>query len=100
MREKEEKAIRRPAEWMCPLDERIVEFVAQEPLASPRLMASVFDFFASRDRIQERCKMLSDAGLIAPFSDDFEMYEVTGAGQRYLEGNLDAEHQPRPRARG
>lgn len=41
--------------------------------------------------------MLSDAGLIAPMSDDAEMYEVTGEGQRYLKGDLDAEHQPRSR---
>lgn len=85
---------------MCTLDERIIEYVAEDPLASPRLMASVFQFNASERRIRERCHMLSDAGLIAPFSDDFEMYEVTGARQRYLEGDLDAEHQPRPRVRG
>jgi len=82
------------------LDERIVEYVAEDSLASPRLMASAIQFDASQQRIQERCRMLADAGLIAPISDDFEMYEVTSEGQRYLVGELDAEHQPRPRAEG
>ncbi|WP_199710169.1 winged helix-turn-helix domain-containing protein [Halosegnis longus] len=91
---------RTPAEWMCTLDERIIEYVAEDSLASPRLMASAMQFNATRRRIRERCQMLTDAGLIAPISDDAQMYEVTREGQRYLEGDLDAEHQPRPRARG
>jgi len=88
-----------PAKWMCTLDERLIEFVAEEPLASPSLMTSAMPVEASEQRIRERCSMLAEAGLIAPFSEDAEMYEVTGEGQRYLRGDLDAEHQPRPNPR-
>lgn len=41
--------------------------------------------------------MLSDAGLVAPIFEDANMYELTGEGQRYLEGELDAaKHIDRP----
>lgn len=91
---------RKMAEWMCTLDERIIEYVTEDSLANPRLMASAIQFNASKRRIRERCQMLTDAGLIAPISDDAQLYEVTREGQRYLDGDLDVEHQPRPRARG
>lgn len=84
---------------MCTLDERIIELVAEDPMASPSIMESVMQFDASQRRIHERCLMLADAGLIAPISDDFEMYEVTSEGLQYLDGELDAEHQPRPSSR-
>jgi hypothetical protein len=87
---------RLPAGWMCTLDERILEFVEEEPLSGPNLMASVMRFDASERRIRERCRMLAQAGLVAPVMGDYGMYEITRAGERYLEGDLDAEHQPRP----
>lgn len=88
-----------PAQWMCTLDERLIEFVAEEALASPGLIASAMPVEASKQRIRERCSMCAEAGLIAPYSEDAEIYEVTGEGQRYLSGELDAEHQPRPNPR-
>lgn len=88
-----------PAPWMVTLDERIIEYVAEEPLASPGLMSVVISVEASERRIRERCRMLADAELIAPISEDFEMYEVTSEGMRYLDGELDVEHQPRPNPR-
>jgi len=39
--------------------------------------------------------MLSDVGLIAPISEDANLYEATSEGQRYLAEELDVEHQPR-----
>lgn len=40
--------------------------------------------------------MLTDAVLVAPIYNGADMFEVTGEGQRYLKGDLDAEHLPRP----
>lgn len=85
---------------MCTLDERILELVEKEPLASPRYIASTVRLHASVGRVRERCQMLSDAGFIAPISDDYDMFEVTTEGRLYLSGDLDAETRPRPRARG
>jgi len=40
--------------------------------------------------------MLSYAGLIAPIYEEANMYEITGEGQQYLAGDLDAEYLPKP----
>lgn len=50
---------------------------------------------ASENRIRERCRLLADADLIAPIHS--EMYELTTWGRLYLDGEVDARHQPRPR---
>ncbi len=65
---------------MCTLDERILEFVEEEPLSGPNLMASVMRFDAIERRIRERCRMLAQAGLVAPLMGDYQMYEITRAG--------------------
>ncbi|WP_178915169.1 winged helix-turn-helix domain-containing protein [Natronomonas gomsonensis] len=87
---------RRPAEWMCCLDERILEHLQREGWATPRHIERTFSMNASEGRTQERLKMLADAGLVAPFFESSRMYELTGEGKRYLEGELDAKHQPFP----
>ncbi|SDN25556.1 hypothetical protein SAMN05192554_1236 [Haloarchaeobius iranensis] len=85
---------RLPAHWMVPLDERIIEYLDAERLANPSLMEKEMNFDASENRIRERCKLLTYAGFIAPTHKD--LYEVTTWGQLYLEGEIDAAHQPSP----
>lgn len=87
---------RKPARWMCTLDERIVEHLAEESWSTSRYMAQLFRFNASRSRIEERCQILAYAGMIAPLYDDCNMYEITTEGQQYLGGELDAEELPYP----
>ena len=88
---------RQSAEWMCPLDERIMELLDREGWSTARLIEDVTTMNASRGRARERLEMLSQAGLVAPAFDDKQMYELTGEGQRYLEGELDAaKHIERP----
>lgn len=87
---------RNQADWMCTLDERLVERIAEDSLSSARHLNQTLNFNASVGRIKERLAMLTDAGLVAPIYDGADMFEVTGEGQRYLEGDLDAEHLPRP----
>lgn len=82
---------------MQQLDERILEHIRDEGWSSPSVMATHHLFnYASEARIRERCRALSYADLLAPISGD--MVELTTWGQLYLEGELDAEHQPRPPA--
>lgn len=81
---------------MCTLAERLIERVEEDALSSPRHLKRTINFNASKARIEERLAMLTDAGLVAPIYDGANMYEVTGEGQRYLDGDLDAEHLPRP----
>lgn len=90
---------RQPAEWMCTLDERILEHLQREGWSTARIIERATSMNASRERVTERLLMLTDAGLVAPIFEDSKMYELTGEGQRYLLGKLDAEHQPRPNPR-
>ncbi|WP_170972478.1 hypothetical protein [Natronorubrum halophilum] len=85
---------RQSAKWMQQLDDRILEHLDDEPWSSPAVISSRTEFRASKDRIRERCQMLSFAGLIAPIHCN--MYEITKWGELYLSGEIDAGHQPTP----
>ena len=92
---------RKSAEWMCPLDERIMEYLSNERCGTPSLIHSETVMLASRRRVFERLKMLEDAGLVVRIYEEGIMFELSGEGQRYLSGDLDAEkhiQQPNPRA--
>lgn len=82
--------MRRSADWMHQLDERIIEHLADTGWATPATMKHEFCFTASTDRIRERCRALQDAGLVAPVVRDSEMFELTVVGMLYLDGELDA----------
>jgi len=82
---------------MCPLDERIMEYLDREGWSTARLIEQATSMNASENRVDERLRMLSQAGLVAPIVDDLDMFELTGEGRRYLDGDLDAaEHVDRP----
>ena len=83
--------MRRSATWMSQLDERIIEHLAETSWATAATMARDFCFTASEDRIEERCRALQDAGLVAPIYDGADMFELTTVGRLYLDGDLDAD---------
>lgn len=86
---------RRSAGWTQQLDERILEHLAEEDWSSPTVMASRPEFrWASEARLRERCEMLIYAGFVYPLAR--EMLEITTWGSLYLNGELDARHQPHP----
>ncbi len=87
---------RKSAEWMVQLDERILEKIASEGWSTPTIMEKSIEFSATKGHIRNRCKRLQYAGLIAPIHG--EMYELTGEGRRYLNGDLNARHLPYPNA--
>jgi len=78
------------------VDERILEFLDSVGWATPRIMARERGFEASEGRIRERCEHLRYAGFVAPIYGD--TYEITGWGILYLDGEIDAKHQPIPTA--
>jgi hypothetical protein len=86
--------MRRTARWMQQLDERILEYLARDGWATPAIISREVGLEASKARIRERLRALRYAGFVAPFAGD--CYELTTWGQLYLEGDLDAAHQPRP----
>ncbi|PLK19973.1 hypothetical protein CYV19_12245 [Natronobacterium gregoryi SP2] len=87
---------RKPARWMCTLDERILEHLAEDTWSTPRHISRTIKFHATRRRIKERCQLLVQVGLIAPVVEDSNMYEITHQGEEYLEGELDVENHPKP----
>lgn len=85
--------VRRMGRWMDVLDERILEHLAEEGWATARTMVRLDGFDASRQRLTGRCRVLAHAGLITPFVDSAEadVWELTGRGELYLRGEVDAE---------
>jgi len=75
-------------------DERILEFLDEEGLAGPSLIANEVFRKVCSGHVRERLYMLQYAGLVA--ETGYKSYELTEEGERYLEGNLNANHQPRP----
>lgn len=87
---------RKTAAWQQLLDDRVLEYVAEHGWATPGILVRCADVHASEARVRERCAMLHYAGLLAVVHG--ETYELTSLGQRYLDGDLDAAHLPRPTA--
>lgn len=84
--------MRKSASWMHQIDERIIEHLDESGWASPSTMSRGFRFTASEARILERCKALSDSGLIAPIYEGADMFELTTLGILYLNGDIDADN--------
>lgn len=80
--------------WVEQTDERVLEYLAERGWATPAILAGERGFSASEDRIAERCEMLRYAGFVVPLYGD--AYEITRWGRLYLEGEVDARHQPTP----
>jgi hypothetical protein len=53
----------------------------------------------STQRVRERCRVLSQAGYVEPFTPDYELYALTSWGRLYLDGGARADQiVPRPSA--
>jgi hypothetical protein len=81
---------------MIQLDEKILAHIEREGWSTPRLMAQEPGFPSYKGVISDRCKLLRYAGFIDPIHG--EMYDITVEGRLYLDGEIDARHQPYPKA--
>lgn len=79
---------------MTQQDDRILEFLAAEGWATPRLVAREASIHVSAGVVEERLHFLGYAGFVDRIHGD--TYEITRWGHRYLDGDIDAAHQPRP----
>jgi len=84
---------------MCTIDERIIEYLAEESWATAGVLEREIRLNASKARIYERLKLLAQVGLVAPIYEGSNMYEITGQGREYLQGDLDMKHRPTPKGR-
>jgi hypothetical protein len=72
---------------MCPLDDRIMNHLAEAACSSPAAMAAGPLLDASCERIDRRCRLLARVGfLVLTYGGT---YELTTMGLRYLDGELD-----------
>ena len=85
--------MRRHAEWMVALDERILEFLDEFGNHQPaEIAAQLGDLGAGMDYhpkyVGQRCRQLTDAGLLLRHGRG--VYSITDDGQAFLAGDLDA----------
>lgn len=78
--------VRQPAEWMQPVDDRILEIFREEGNLTP---AAIEKFGGpSADHASRRCKKLAQYGLITQIVTG--LYRLTEEGRAYLDEELDA----------
>lgn len=92
--------MRRESGWMIHIDERILEFVREHGPATTQAIATDTRIRAPVGVVTDRIYTLAHAELLAPMHErpvGRRRWEITGPGERYLAGVLDAAWQPHPR---
>ena len=78
--------VRQPAEWMQPVDDRILELFREHGNLTP---AAVEEFGGpSRDHASRRCRELARYGLLKRMVTG--LYTLSADGEAYLDEQLDA----------
>ncbi len=75
------------ADWMSRADDRILEHLSERGPDTPKSMADSGRVRFSRQHINQRCKKLVVYGLLIHLGNG--VYDITDAGQQYLDGELD-----------
>lgn len=89
--------MRKPAGWMCSLDDRILECLDTDAAATPQTIARSRRRPVSTQKIRKRLRVLAQAGYVEPLTEDYELYALTTWGRLYLEGKARAgQIVPRP----
>ena len=79
--------LRVPAEWMKPIDDRLLEYLNEEGTATPKSIADDDRIVYDRQYIGVRLRALKDAGLVEKVGRG--VYRITGEGTEYLAGTRD-----------
>lgn len=80
--------MRYSARWMTICDERILERLSEVETDTPKGMADSGDVRFSRQYIGERCRELTNYGMLQHLGNG--VYRITETGEQYLEGEVDA----------
>lgn len=78
--------MRQRAQWMNPIDDQIMEALADEGAGTPATLADKLT--RNNDYVGVRCRKLTKYGLLDRPQRGF--YTLTDLGQDYLDGELDA----------
>lgn len=87
-------ALRKHANWMAHLDERVLEYLAVNDAQRSRTIRDAFtrdagDLTYPQQYIDQRCETLEAYGLLE-YDDSARTYAVSYLGEEYLAGTLDA----------
>lgn len=86
--------IRKPAKWMQPADDRILEFLENNRAAGPKSIEENDEIDLARSTISNRLRVLHNGGLINRIQRG--TYHITDKGSRYLVGAVDLRDEPEP----
>ncbi|POG53805.1 MarR family transcriptional regulator [Haloferax marisrubri] len=74
-------------DWMTRADDAILELLSEAGIAAnPSTIAFNIDY--NNRYISQRCRILSENGLVERVHDTKAMYRITELGERYLAGDL------------
>lgn len=79
--------MRQPADWMTPMDDRILEVLDAGLVLSPTIIAYNID--KSREAVGRRLSVLSEAGLTERIERG--RYKICEEGRAYLAGDVDSD---------
>jgi len=82
-----ERVVRKRAEWMRPVDERIMETMRDEGNLTPYALDETFDV-AAANYASNRLSKLADYGLVERLGRG--LYRLTEQGRAFLDEELDA----------
>jgi len=83
--------VRRHAEFMYSLDERILEYLRGEPWAVPKEIVALPNVKATKNIVRERFRWLATIDFVEyPLGEESEIVEISTDGIMYLEGRVDA----------
>jgi hypothetical protein len=80
------RVVRQSAEWMDPVDERILELIQERGNLTPDAIEKFG--VTSANHASRRCKLLSKYGLLSRIVTG--LYGITQDGEAFLQGDLDA----------
>lgn len=86
--------VRQRAEWMRPVDERIMEVMRDEGNLTPQALDNLD--VTSRSHASVRLSALARAGLVERPADTEGLYRLTDEGRAFLDEELDAAELPNP----
>lgn len=85
------KAVRRTGTWQDAIDDRILEHLDDNYLEAPTEIANAVPIPVTTYVVGERLRVLSQAAYVAPYDDDYDLYELTDLGRAYLRGRARAD---------
>jgi repressor of nif and glnA expression len=75
---------------MTKADDAILELLREAGIAAnPATIAFNIDY--DNRYVSQRCRVLAEHGLVERVHETKAMYRITGAGEKYLDGELKAE---------